>query len=505
SGSSYTSNSSTTLYAIWTPNTYTVTYNANGGTSGSVTTQTKTYGVSMTISSSATPTRTGYTFKGWGTYASDTSVNYSAGGSYTSNSAITLYAIWELNTYTVSYDANGGTGAPSSGTKTYGTTYYLSTTEPTRTDYEFMGWSLSTNSIIYGYTDSATLSYTNLNQNLEFTAIWEYRADVYPEIVEPNATYNSGTEIIVSYNIYNDTSTDIKPSNAIEATLTVTNTDNSGSSSVIMTETQEVIIPSGESNLVYFKVTIPESSSNITFKLEVETGMTESSTDNNTIIDSYNVYAVVDSQTSDTTFESAPVGFDVPSSYASTPTMGQTLDSNTTWSVWEWVNNNYSLVTYGIDLDLSVTITADEACATETVSNGITTMKSGYGFTIEVESDVSSYLSYTMPDESAYTILQNANVYFPEFEYSFTTGKYRTLDLVGDVFMFEENENTMTTDGVQDYRRTHFIPIYFPDGNYTIKTYAYNLWTPAGMINTTETTTQIVISGDIYDDWVITR
>ena len=73
--------------------TYTVSYNANGGT-GAPASQTKTYGVNLTLSST-TPTRAGYTFKGWAT-SSTGAVAYPAGGTYTANSAITLYAVWEL-------------------------------------------------------------------------------------------------------------------------------------------------------------------------------------------------------------------------------------------------------------------------------------------------------------------------------------------------------------------------------------------------------------------------
>ena len=82
-------------YAWWTAYTYTVKYNANGG-SGAPGQQTKTYGVTLTLSSTK-PTRTNYTFKGWGTSSGSTTVAYAAGSSYTANATITLYAIWELN------------------------------------------------------------------------------------------------------------------------------------------------------------------------------------------------------------------------------------------------------------------------------------------------------------------------------------------------------------------------------------------------------------------------
>lgn len=118
---------------------WTVSYNANGG-SGAPASQTKTYGSNLTLSSTK-PTRTGHTFLGWSTDKNATTATYQPGGLYTSNSGATLYAVWKINTYTVSYDANGGSGAPGSQTKTYGATLTLSKTKPTRTNYNFKGWS----------------------------------------------------------------------------------------------------------------------------------------------------------------------------------------------------------------------------------------------------------------------------------------------------------------------------------------------------------------------------
>ena len=73
---------------------YTVSYDANGG-SGEPLSQTKTYDVPLILSNTV-PIRTGYSFKGWGTSPSSTTVEYSPGESYTANASITLYAIWEV-------------------------------------------------------------------------------------------------------------------------------------------------------------------------------------------------------------------------------------------------------------------------------------------------------------------------------------------------------------------------------------------------------------------------
>lgn len=133
--------SHTFSYTIPAKDSYTVSFDANGGT-GAPSSQTKWNGETLTLSSTA-PTRTGYAFMGWATSASATTASYSAGDSYDSNSATTLYAVWQRRTWTVSYDANGGSGAPASQTKTYGTDLTLSSTVPTRSLYVFQGWATS--------------------------------------------------------------------------------------------------------------------------------------------------------------------------------------------------------------------------------------------------------------------------------------------------------------------------------------------------------------------------
>lgn len=72
---------------------YAVSYNANGG-SGAPSGQTKWHGETLTLSSTK-PTRANYTFKGWATSASSSTVAYAAGASYTGNAALNLYAVWE--------------------------------------------------------------------------------------------------------------------------------------------------------------------------------------------------------------------------------------------------------------------------------------------------------------------------------------------------------------------------------------------------------------------------
>ena len=112
--------------------TYTVFYDANGG-SGAPPAQTKTQGVPL-ILSDVQPTRTGYTFLGWSRNSNALHADYGPGDRYMIDLSATLYAVWQKNPeiYTVSYHANGGSGAPKTQTKTEGSTLYLSDVVPTK-------------------------------------------------------------------------------------------------------------------------------------------------------------------------------------------------------------------------------------------------------------------------------------------------------------------------------------------------------------------------------------
>lgn len=130
--SSYTNSALIVIPAL---PTYAVKYSANGG-SGAPSLQTKTHNVALTLSS-VKPIRTGYTFTKW--KASDGTL-YNAGASYTANAATTMTAQWSINSYTLTYNANGGSVSPSSRSVTYGSNYYSTLPTPTRANYNFLGW-----------------------------------------------------------------------------------------------------------------------------------------------------------------------------------------------------------------------------------------------------------------------------------------------------------------------------------------------------------------------------
>ena len=108
---------------------------------------------------------------------SGTTIKYPCkiGSSSSTSSAIGWYfeSVFPYAKYTIKYNANGGSGAPSSQTKTHGTNLTLSSTKPTRTGYTFKGWALTqaeSNSGDWYYQAGGTCG---KNENLTLYAVWE--------------------------------------------------------------------------------------------------------------------------------------------------------------------------------------------------------------------------------------------------------------------------------------------------------------------------------------------
>ncbi len=162
---------------------YYVKYDANGGID-TPTAQVKTYNETLILTNKV-PTREGYTFKGWATTA-DGSIAYTPGASFNINADTTLYAVWEINTYTVEYNANGGSGAPAAQTKTHGSALTLSETTPTRSGYDFKGWATSANgSVVYAPGASFTA-----DADTTLYAVWEITTVPITGITLNKATAN---------------------------------------------------------------------------------------------------------------------------------------------------------------------------------------------------------------------------------------------------------------------------------------------------------------------------
>ena len=157
--STYSSTISRTLYAVWTANQYVITYLANSG-SGTQTAGSYTTGATATtLPATTTFTRTGYTFGGWATSATSTAPVTS----YSTSANVSFYAIWIHGTYTVTYNANGGSGTMAA--QTSNATANLNGNTFTYTDREFNSWNTSadgtgivySNSVSYPFLANITL------------------------------------------------------------------------------------------------------------------------------------------------------------------------------------------------------------------------------------------------------------------------------------------------------------------------------------------------------------
>lgn len=113
--SGYHSGTSTATATVTVPAlaSYTVSFNANGG-SGAPAAQKKWYGRALTLSSTK-PTRANYSFQGWATSASSSTVAYKPGASYTGNAALSLYAVWKLDYRAPSFTSASAYRVASSG------------------------------------------------------------------------------------------------------------------------------------------------------------------------------------------------------------------------------------------------------------------------------------------------------------------------------------------------------------------------------------------------------
>ena len=130
-----TSPGAVVLTAQWSPKTYTIEYDWNGGTGSATNSDTFTVGTTpVTLPLAGDHVKDGYQFNGWSTEINGTLIS----GGYSPTSNVKLFAIWGSGSYVVTFDAAGGTVSPASVTVANGSPVSLPT--PTRASYHFDGW-----------------------------------------------------------------------------------------------------------------------------------------------------------------------------------------------------------------------------------------------------------------------------------------------------------------------------------------------------------------------------
>jgi uncharacterized repeat protein (TIGR02543 family) len=165
------------------PVAYTVTYNGNGSTGGSVPTDTTLYPAGATVTAAANTgslARAGYTFAGWNTLASGTGTTYAAGsGTFAISASTTLYAIWTPNAnYTVTYNGNNNTGgtAPTDPNSPYASgvtvTVLANTGSLVMPGYSFAGWNTAANGSGTSYAATGSATFVMGSANVILYAQW---------------------------------------------------------------------------------------------------------------------------------------------------------------------------------------------------------------------------------------------------------------------------------------------------------------------------------------------
>ena len=172
-----------TINAVWTPITYTISFNANNGTG--LSSQAVTYDDNNdTFPAASAFTRNGYTCIGFNTAADGSGTFYEVGSavpnlSSTQNAEITLYAQWRANTYTVTFNASGGDVTTATKNVTFDSAYGELPT-PTRNGYNFVTW--NTQNDLEGTDVTAQTIYAVAGESTLY-AKWE--------IIHYTITYNN--------------------------------------------------------------------------------------------------------------------------------------------------------------------------------------------------------------------------------------------------------------------------------------------------------------------------
>ena len=146
---------------------YTVSYDANGGT-GSMKAVTVKENETITIAEN-TFTRSMFKFIGWNTKSDGTGTSYADKASIKVTQSITLYAQWEKY-YTITFDANGGTGSMSEMTCVYGQNITLTENKFTRAGYYFRVWNTKSDGTGTSYNNKASIKVT---QSITLYAQWK--------------------------------------------------------------------------------------------------------------------------------------------------------------------------------------------------------------------------------------------------------------------------------------------------------------------------------------------
>jgi hypothetical protein len=257
-----------------------------------------------------------------------------------------------------------------------------------------------------------------------------------------------------------------------------------------------VYYPEGDSQLVWVRWSTPATPQTMTIHVSVSGG---GSASQSTI-----TARIVDLSGND---PPNPVADDRNDAYSIAAVPNKAQKNSASWGVWRpwwhdywvwhgtdedgyWCDHGwweFDWLSYYASISASMSTVPDTKAPTAYGKN----MKSGYGINQTVTANVSTNQS------SAVTDAMTAVTYFPEFRYE-TYWRLLERTQFGYSSKFEFASNKYSTYK----RRTHFTPIWFPDGSYMPYTWLIDCWTPVGMLSM-NLNDSVNIRGSLWDDWHI--
>ena len=173
-----------TFYAQWHANSYTIQFDGNTADGGSTPEQAMTYDTAASLTANGY-TKTGYTFTGWNTQSDGGGTAYTDGETVSNltsekEGAVTLYAQWHANKYTIHFDGNTADGGSTpEQAMTYDQAASLTVNGYTKTGYTFTGWNSQPDGGGTAYTDGETVSNLTSEEGGTITLYAQWRANSY--------------------------------------------------------------------------------------------------------------------------------------------------------------------------------------------------------------------------------------------------------------------------------------------------------------------------------------
>lgn len=305
-----------------------------------------------------------------------------------------------------------------------------------------------------------------------------------PEVTSADYEYRVNTEVITSVTVRGGQA---DPDHPVTVRFTI-----GGQTYTV----SNVYYPEGDSQLVWVRWRTPSTPQNMTIHVLVSGGGSASQSTITT--------RIVDLSRND---PPNPIADDRNDSYTAVAVPNKAQKTSASWGVWHpwwhaywvwhgtdedgyWCDHGwweFDWLSYSASLSAAMSVVPDAKAPTAHGKN----MKSGYGINQTITANVSTNQS------SAVTDAQTAVTYFPEFRYeTYWRLLERTQSGYSSKFEFASNKYSTYK------RRTHFTPIWFPDGSYMTYTWLIDCWTPAGMLSMSRTDS-VTIRGSLWDDWHI--